>query len=943
MKSFSYIFINSIRIEFSKLLLFALTGMPGIMKFLKIFLVIFFLKINLYSQTFYPEIENFTIEDYQADNQNWDIDVDDQGVVYVANNKGLLRYNGKIWSLYELPNSTIIRSVFCKGDIIYTGSYEEFGYWKRNKYGAYTYVSLIHLLQSDHQLVNEEFWEITEHEGLIYFRSFGGIYKFDGKQISFISGSQGVMDFEIYGEELLVSIRNAGIFKLDNENLATYSILKKVSDFNQISTISAFDSFLFLYDEEKGAFFKKGNSLSALPQEITLILDKAILNKAEFINQKEIAFGTIKNGVLLYNLDTKSYYSLENTSGLNNNTVLGLQYNAGELWAALDNGITSINLANSLYYFTDNTGTIGTVYDVCYFNKSYYLASNTGIYKFSKSGEFKFVEGSEGQAWNLKIINDELFAGHNNGLYKINDNAMESIDLTAGGVFEIKHISQTSNKYLLGTYSGITKLYQKQGEWRTQLISGINFPVKKIIFESPNILWVAHPYKGIFRIILSKDYSQAIKITDYSDRSKFEKYLTDPYRIDEQIIFQNAGKWYHYLPSSDSIETFTKFQKFQNKNLITREESGFWFVNKDEDTRIELVNDSLQIVFQLNSSEIQKRLVSGFEKIIIVNDSTRILNLNDGMVLIKNLDTYQNKAESSSKAPIIDKIITSRGLQEIKNNFSFPFNASRNITFQLYVPNNFTNTITYKLSGRLDQEGTLNNGSLRLQNLPYGNYAIYFNNQNAQTTVELKILPPWYWSVYAKFLYLLLITTFIYLLYKQNKLKIRKQQIALQRAYVRETQKRLAKKEKEKLEQEVLDKKRELTSSTASVIKKNEMIIELRNELNRLKDVSPNQYRTKRLLTLSKNYLGDDKDWKIFQSSFNDLHKDFFKKLLNSFPKLTTKDLKLCAYIKTGLTTKEIAPLMGITVRGVELHRYRLRKKLDLSTEDNFQNFLTVF
>jgi hypothetical protein len=96
------------------------------------------------AQIFNPEIGSYGIEDYGAENQNWGIDVDNEGIVYVANNKGLLRYNGKIWQLFELPNKTIVRSVLIVKDIIYTGSYEEFGFWKNDDFGNLSYTSLTH-------------------------------------------------------------------------------------------------------------------------------------------------------------------------------------------------------------------------------------------------------------------------------------------------------------------------------------------------------------------------------------------------------------------------------------------------------------------------------------------------------------------------------------------------------------------------------------------------------------------------------------------------------------------------------------------------------------------------------------------------------------------------------------------------------------------------------
>ena len=89
--------------------------------------------------------------------------------------------------------------------------------------------------------------------------------------------------------------------------------------------------------------------------------------------------------------------------------------------------------------------------------------------------------------------------------------------------------------------------------------------------------------------------------------------------------------------------------------------------------------------------------------------------------------------------------------------------------------------------------------------------------------------------------------------------------------------------------------------------------------------------------------MNEDQDWKHFEVSFKELHEDFFENLLSQYPKLTPKDLRLCAYLKMNHTTKEIAPLMGISIRGVEIHRYRLRKKLNIDNSQNLSNYLIKF
>jgi DNA-binding NarL/FixJ family response regulator len=149
--------------------------------------------------------------------------------------------------------------------------------------------------------------------------------------------------------------------------------------------------------------------------------------------------------------------------------------------------------------------------------------------------------------------------------------------------------------------------------------------------------------------------------------------------------------------------------------------------------------------------------------------------------------------------------------------------------------------------------------------------------------------------------------------------------------------------EKNNLINEINTRKQELTNRTATIVKKNEAIISLRNELRKLQEISPNVTRTRNILDRSGEQLDSKNDWKLFETKFNELNEDFFERLSKEFPKLTTKDRKLCAYIKIGLTSKEIAPLLGITKRSVELQRYRLRKKLKLDAGINFNEFLRLF
>jgi DNA-binding CsgD family transcriptional regulator len=86
-----------------------------------------------------------------------------------------------------------------------------------------------------------------------------------------------------------------------------------------------------------------------------------------------------------------------------------------------------------------------------------------------------------------------------------------------------------------------------------------------------------------------------------------------------------------------------------------------------------------------------------------------------------------------------------------------------------------------------------------------------------------------------------------------------------------------------------------------------------------------------------------DEDWEVFALHFNQVHLDFLHRITEKYPDITPKDQKLCAFLRMNLSSKEIAPLLGISIRGVEISRYRLRKKLHLGADDNLSTFILHF
>jgi DNA-binding CsgD family transcriptional regulator len=233
--------------------------------------------------------------------------------------------------------------------------------------------------------------------------------------------------------------------------------------------------------------------------------------------------------------------------------------------------------------------------------------------------------------------------------------------------------------------------------------------------------------------------------------------------------------------------------------------------------------------------------------------------------------------------------------------------------------------------------------------LPYGSHTFEVRAKVGNdlskniATYEFMIAKPWYLSYGAIFCYLvlsMLLVIFIHKLYKgyfkkqQNQL-LNENKKRLKRKKLK-NQKRIVQIKNTQLQELIESKNRELAISTMSIIKKNEFLNSIKEQL---KGSTVDSQVKSVIRTIDRNINNVD-DWKFFENAFNNADKDFLKKVKNVHPGLSANDLRLCAYLRLNLSSKEIAPLLNISVRSVEVKRYRLRKKMSLSHEDGLTEYI---
>ena len=908
-----------------------------------------------------PPIEIFSPKDYGGETQNWSITQSKEKYIYVANNKGLLEYNGSNWQLYLSPNETIIRSVKEIDDLIYTGANSEFGYWKRNDQGILFYTSLSKTLDIEF-LEDEEFWNIVNIDDYILFQSLKRIYIYNKSNNSYSKIDSETIIYKIFKVDEIIYFQKTkdGVYKIENGEAKLVSNNLILQNNRLVNVFNKGDN-LLIETENNGFYILENDLLKKWEISANEKLSEISVFRSIQLKDKSFILGTRSNGVFHLTEDGVIDYNLDIIHGLSNNTVHGVFEDAeNNIWLALENGINCINIKSPFRIYTDKEGKIGTVYASIVHNNNLYLGTNQGLFykELGLNEDFKIVENIQEAVWCLVNIEGELFCGHDTGTSIVKNNKSEKIAGTQQGTWSIKPIEGRKDLLLQGSYNGLYVLQKTNDKWLFRnKIKGFDRSSKFFEFFN-NYIFVSHEYKGVFKIKMDKDFNTAITV---------EKNASINNEINSSIIKYNDQLLYAYkegIYKYDSIKNdflrdtflsqlFKKEEYTSGKLLFNEKANTLWSFSEKELNYLSL--GKLSNTPKINKIPFSKSLprgLTGYENISNITNKKYLIGTSNGFILL-DLDKQQNKNYNikinsilthsiSSPTHIINK--TSKGYFENKeNNIEFYFSVPE---FEKYLDTEFQ----YKLEGIYDNWSDWSaNSSTLFENLPYGDYEFKIRAKIGNTisnniaSYNFNIKRPWYLSNLMIIIYILSILLFSLLMHNIYKRYYKKQREKLLQKTVRELElKELENKQQlmrfnnDKLRQDIESKNRELGISTMSLIKKNEFLNTIKKELQNIEDGK----NIKKVIKIIDKNLNNNDDWYLFEEAFNNADKDFLKKIKSFHPTLTSNDLRLCAYLRLNLSSKEIAPLLNISPRSVEVKRYRLRKKMDLAHEASLTDYI---
>lgn len=922
-----------------------------------------------------PRILHYTRDDFHGDSQFWTMCQDQDGILYFGNNDGALVFDGARWYKVLLPNNSSVRSLFYSSDgTVYAGGFNEFGTIERDAFGDYFYQSLTGQLRTE-ELNFENVWSIHEAQEHVVFRSFNKLIAMSDNKAFTIPVTNCYTSTVIDDQLLLVDAQ--GMKALDLVSL-DFSLLIPSELVNQ--SISAVlpgfrekqllvitkpgNAFLYDSNTQKAQFFKRFLN----PESGNQILSAIKTTGGNYF------LGTLSTQIIILDQNGEVVSVNEPSLMLQDNTVLNLfESNEGNIWALLNNGIDCINVTSPVSTLYENA----SIFDVLIHGGRIYGATNQGVIVSERiiqnpdfsSLSFRKLPGLEGQTWTLQNFQDKIICSHDRGIFVVSEKGVTRVE-GLSGVWKVIPIADKPNHYLACKYNGMSMIEYtpEAGFQKLYDIEGFDESSRDIIQgEEPGVFWVCHGYKGVFRLKMDKDYKRVVGLEHYRESGLPSPFSINVFRWQGELVFTTNGGIYSYNPESNTFEAHHTLNELMGTDLNVRKllqyEDKTWFIHDDELGFFRQGQD--QTLEKGLFLELKGTFNRGMECIMPVNSQNVLVGTTSGLfaynLAFEESGTYRETlitgvSYQMNAERILCALNSSPARLSVKTSgLRFEFSAPR-LKDQTRIQ------YTYKLDGMDEAWSVWTSEPFKEYTQLYpGKYTFRVRSRSllgetaSETAYAFVILPVWYQTTHAYVLYVTILMLGLFVSRKLVRKKIHREKdktrseekkkqkvLELEIQQMRlEREKERIEKDKELLEEDVIHKSKELANYTMLLARKRELLTELRDELTEFKPLTKNEKSRSMIRQLIRKigmHLSDEEHLQVFQTNFERVHHEFFNELKAQYPDLTTKELQLCALVKMNLTNKEIAPILNISIRGVETARYRLRKRLSIN--DNMVEFL---
>lgn len=975
------------------------------MKTLKFYILIAVSFCALQGLAQWPIVRNFPTDEFGGGTQTWSISqLDDERMLF-GNNSGLLIFDGNSWQVHKVENGSMVYATFYDHDSrrIYVGAQNEFGYFYFDKYGALRYNKLSQKLPEDCSNFSE-IWRIHKVYSVVIFESKNYVFIITPEgEIETRSISERIEHCAIIDGKMIIACREhvyylneisievmPGSEPLRNEVVRAILPFSSPSKGKGVLFVTA-DSGLWFYDGTSVAPYDidrdipDSNNVGIVPT-----LKRAQVFCAAICSDY-IAFGTVRSGLVLKSLETGSVLFSGTSSGMQNNTVLSLHFDDDHnIWLGLDNGIDYmiLNAPVRNLLSSDDVNHLGTGYASLIHGDYTYLGTNQGLFFYNRNGspftrKVRQVEGFNGQVWILREIDGMVLCGADAGAFVVNGERAHRIG-NMQGTWDFKPIDGHPDLLLACDYTGLNVLRRTAGRvefgWHIN-----NFDVSSNLFEqdADGSLWLNHWQTGVYRLRFSPDLRHFDEVEFFDASNGLPGNSNNLIcKINGRVYVSSSDGFRRYNPGTHSLTKDRLVSTIFNAygmaiKVVQLPQGDLWGYNENMLYYAKLLPNGTYHTDSVSMRRFINRLQISLGDIGVADGENTIFNCEKGFYVMSNTLHGKESPKNliirsvvstlapdsvlyTSQANAVSHLDVPHQLNSLMIEFVLPYYGGKNNVEYTCLLEGFDKQWSAPQTTCAKEYTQLGRGTytfrVRAHNLVTG--------EEQETSLEIRILPAWYETWWANVVYLMLLIVAIYYAYKylrrradrelrrarrEQERQLREQQAQFQ---IKEEKRRkeLAELRNNQLEVELKHKSSELADSIMNLVRKNDMIQEIDALMEELSDTVKHEERkaivTKKISDIRRGIrmnMSDDDNWEKFIENFNMVYDNFMKELTARYPDLKKNDLKLCAYLRMGLSSKEMASLLNTSVRSIETARYRLRRKLNLDQGDNLTTFIQRF
>ncbi len=936
----------------------------------------------------YPPVRNFSRAEYSWGSQNWASAEDANGMMYFGNKFGLLTYDGTRWRNYTLPNFSTVRAVMVDDESgrVFVAGTEEFGYFTfAPAERRLDYVSLSSDFP-DAPASYGEIWNIHKDEHYIWFQADHAVFGIGRDGSRFVISIREKINTSAYvrgvfyaalSDKGFCQLRDGQFLPLDSRGLLDGKRIVAICPFgNDVLVVTQFDGF-YIYDS---------TGLRVMPTVIDGFLREAQAFCAD-TNGTEVAVGTVNGGLVVCDFASGKSVTYSNTdSGMQNNTILSVGFDSHHnIWCGLDNGLDYVLYDAPYRTLLSREAACGAGYASLVSGGTLYLGTNQGLYATPFRTDFDFDVPRRllsGQVWRLESLGGSIAACTDVGLFIDNGSGFEAVE-GISGAWDVKTIPADRRYALASTYDNFMLLEDVGGRWTVLgRIAGFSDINGSFVIARDGSVWISHWIKGVYRLHLDL-HRRRFDVVDFYDSSRglpSNENTSVAMHGGERVIACSAG--YYRLDGKDGhmvahMGLNAYFRAQVSPHLYHSPEGDIWSVTPDNVYVARSRAGGLHEVDSVTFSPMTSALIPGFDSFNFVDDSRVIASAQDGFYELDTRRAFDGRTRAKSHRALVSAVYANqdslvflafgrRAPSELRlsndlNSLRFEFAATDHsatdnaVTFSYYLENYDEGWSSFMASS-----------SKEYTQLHEGDYTLHLRALNSSTqavdeqAIYFSILPPWYRSTWAKLVYTVLILVLFYVGYRtvtyvserNSKVISRRKEAEMEHLRAKAAEESLRKENEiadlktRQLEQDIKHKAGELSNITMNVVRKNEILMNISTRLTKIQRMlevsSPSETNAQisKIQALIQENISHDDDWKTFTGNFDAVYEDFTKRLRERHPSLTPAELKVCCYLRMGLSSKDMAPLFNISYRSVEMTRYRLRKKLDLDREDKLTDYL---